>query len=110
VTERELARRAAAQAGVDPHPRATRPTPEVTVVGPRIGDRQGARRRVRRARLTGPGRVSLAPELLKKGAALFDVRRSDTLQTIATPSTWPSSEGSVQAGRRRAEHQNASPA
>jgi hypothetical protein len=36
--EREFARRAAARAGVDPPERATQPLPEVTVVGPRIGE------------------------------------------------------------------------
>jgi quercetin dioxygenase-like cupin family protein len=36
--ERELARRAAAHAGVDPPAWATQPVPEVTVVGPRIGE------------------------------------------------------------------------
>jgi quercetin dioxygenase-like cupin family protein len=36
--EREFARRAAAQAGVEPPEWALQPIPEVTVVGPRIGD------------------------------------------------------------------------
>jgi quercetin dioxygenase-like cupin family protein len=36
--ERELARRAAARAGVDPPPWAMQPVPQVTVVGPRIGE------------------------------------------------------------------------
>jgi quercetin dioxygenase-like cupin family protein len=36
--EREFARRAAAQAGVEPPRWAKKPIPEVTVVGPRIGD------------------------------------------------------------------------
>jgi quercetin dioxygenase-like cupin family protein len=39
--EREFARRAAAQAGVDPPPWAMQPVPEVTVVGPRIGEGEG---------------------------------------------------------------------
>jgi hypothetical protein len=37
--ERELARRAADRAGVDPPECAMQPIPEVTVVGPRIRDR-----------------------------------------------------------------------
>ena len=37
--EREMARRAAAWAGVDPAEWAMKPVPEVTVVGPRIGER-----------------------------------------------------------------------
>jgi quercetin dioxygenase-like cupin family protein len=37
--EREFARRAAAHAGVDPPPWALGPIPEVTRVGPRIGER-----------------------------------------------------------------------
>jgi quercetin dioxygenase-like cupin family protein len=36
--EREFARRAAAQAGVEPPPWALQPTPGVTRVGPRIGE------------------------------------------------------------------------
>jgi quercetin dioxygenase-like cupin family protein len=36
--EREFARRAAAQAGVDPPAWATQPLPKVTVVGPRIAE------------------------------------------------------------------------
>ncbi len=36
--EREFARRAAAQAGVNPPTWATQPIPEATVVGPRIGE------------------------------------------------------------------------
>jgi len=39
--ERELARRVARRAGVDPPDWAMQPVPEVTVVGPRIGDREG---------------------------------------------------------------------
>ena len=38
--EREFARRAAAQAGVDLPSWATQPIPSVTVVGPRIGERE----------------------------------------------------------------------
>lgn len=38
--ERQLARRAADRAGVDPPDWALRPIPEVTVVGPRIGERE----------------------------------------------------------------------
>jgi quercetin dioxygenase-like cupin family protein len=41
--EREFARRAAAQAGVEPPPWAMQPIPEVTVVGPRIGGPPGTR-------------------------------------------------------------------
>jgi quercetin dioxygenase-like cupin family protein len=40
--EREFARRIAAQAGVEPPAWATQPIPEVTVVGPRIGERERA--------------------------------------------------------------------
>jgi quercetin dioxygenase-like cupin family protein len=40
--EREFARRIAAQAGVEPQAWATQPIPEVTVVGPRIGERERA--------------------------------------------------------------------
>ena len=40
--EREFARRAAARAGVDPPAWATQPIPEVTIVGPRIGERDQA--------------------------------------------------------------------
>jgi len=36
--EREFARRAAALAGIEPPPWAMQPIPEVTVVGPRIGE------------------------------------------------------------------------
>jgi quercetin dioxygenase-like cupin family protein len=36
--EREFARRAAAQAGIEPPEWAKQPIPEVTVVGPRIGE------------------------------------------------------------------------
>jgi quercetin dioxygenase-like cupin family protein len=38
--EREFARRAAARLGVEPPQWAKKPTPEVTVVGPRIGEEQ----------------------------------------------------------------------
>ena len=38
--ERQLARRAADRAGVDPPEWAMQPVPEVTVVGPRIGERR----------------------------------------------------------------------
>jgi quercetin dioxygenase-like cupin family protein len=40
--EREFARRAAAQAGIDPPAWATQPLPQVTVVGPRIGESEAA--------------------------------------------------------------------
>jgi quercetin dioxygenase-like cupin family protein len=40
--ERELARRAAKQTGVDPPDWAMQPVPQVTVVGPRIGERLGS--------------------------------------------------------------------
>lgn len=43
--ERELARRAARAAGLDPPPWATQPIPEVTVVGPRIGENEPQRAR-----------------------------------------------------------------
>lgn len=38
--ERQLARRAAAQAGIDPPDWALGPVPDVTYVGPRIGERR----------------------------------------------------------------------